>query len=688
MRMSRARQRMLIRRQQRQMAHGRKKAAAALLSGLSVGLPVKSDAAALNILQDIPSYFDYMSSNFENIRALDEAKQYVAEAVQNTASAQQYLAEAEASCAEAADNLQAAEEDKLQAEEMLEETKAILQETREERVELTAQAIAAQQAVVDYLPVWYEAQAALQHRVDVQEAATANAPQESQTVESVTASWTAADADRAAWLEEAWRDAEYQNNHLPEIEARFNGLDYGGSETDVEVQSAQDAAVEAYWDYIAQLEAETEEAEAYFDEVSIHLDELKAAQQDAEQLEADARQEIIDYQIELGQNQQYLLECEAEIEACIQYKQEAEAYRSEAIDDLATAQLEELQARFSLDHFGEGMGMSHSVEYYNWQGQHSGHQLYLGQSFYSNKDNYEVSVSNGYVTSNTGAENGDFSGLTDTSVSVMYNNKHPEYDVRYGADINLPTGKSTHINSVVPDYLARVSSLGEGWGLTPRLEVTKHLDKYTSWTWRNSFGLRGSYDEMSENGESSIHPGMTWDTEWEYLHTSEWLNYMVRLRYNSTGNGSVTGPDSSYDFREGSGFSGMAFYRKWFTPADSYGLYGIFSSDAGTSYSIDGMGGDGIRRLYYGAGYFHRFDRQRQFRVLANWLRSSGEAYDPITRQYHRAGRRFSVILGYDWQMDDRNSLSLDLERAVLRQSGENANYNSWGIMLSYNRSF
>ena len=48
---------------------------------------------------------------------------------------------------------------------------------------------------------------------------------------------------------------------------------------------------------------------------------------------------------------------------------------------------------------------------------------------------------------------------------------------------------------------------------------------------------------------------------------------------------------------------------------------------------------------------------------------------------------RFSVSLGYDWRMDDKNSLSLDMERGILRQQGD-ANYRSWGVMLNYNRSF
>ena len=90
---------------------------------------------------------------------------------------------------------------------------------------------------------------------------------------------------------------------------------------------------------------------------------------------------------------------------------------------------------------------------------------------------------------------------------------------------------------------------------------------------------------------------------------------------------------------------------------------------------------------HYGGGWFHRFDDRRQLRLFANWLRAEGAAYDPLTRQSYSSGRRFSVSLGYDWRLDDRNSLSLDVERAVMRQQGD-ANYRAWGVMMSYNRSF
>lgn len=281
------------------------------------------------------------------------------------------------------------------------------------------------------------------------------------------------------------------------------------------------------------------------------------------------------------------------------------------------------------------------------------------------------------------------SGLTDTTVTGMYTNKHPVYDVRYGLEANLPTGSSrTSPNAAVPDYLARVSRLGEGWNLAPRLEVIRHVDKYTSVAWRTSYALRGAYDEDLDGVAGSVHPGNQWNNELEYLHTDNTAQYMMRFQYaNNSGKASISGTGNDYSFTEGDSLGLRGYYRSWLAPKDSWGAYAAWTFDKGAVYDNGQASGAGIHRLYYGAGYFHQFDDKRQARIFANWLRADGESYDPLTHINSTSGRRFSVSLGYDWRMDDKNSLSIDVERAILRQQGD-ANYRSWGIMLNYNRSF
>lgn len=680
MRMSRIRQRRLLLQQRRQYSHNRQKAAAAVLGSLAVSVPQQSNAA-LNVLQDINSDFDYMQDNLSNIKALDAAKDWVVEAANNAALAQQYLDEAELACAEAENNLLQAKDNQQQAEAIVGEKEQELQAARLHRIDLTKQAIASQQAVADYLPTWYEAQAQLQQCVDVQKAASLEQPSGA----SGGSNWSARDEQRAQWIQEAWAEVGYESNRLPEIEAKFSN---GGNS--YEAAEAQ-AELDAYWERMAELENEVEAAREYFDSVSEYLDELKEQQREAEEAEADARQEIIDLQIELAQNQQDVLDCIQDVAICMQDNEEAIGNRQQAKADLDTAVNDVAMAKFGLVHFGEGMGAQNGLEYYSWQGPEgrSGHQLYSGNSFYWSQNHYDFSLSNAYVVSNTGLPGGDMSGLTDTTAVGIYTNKRSIYDVRYGLELNLPTGSSrTNNNAVVPDYLARVSRLGEGWNFTPRLEITRHLDKYTNMTWRSSYAFRGSYEDDYNGIIGNMHPGNQWNNELEYLHTDDKQQYMLKFQYtNNNDSASISGTANDYSFREGDSLGFKGYYRHWFAPKDSWGAYGAWTFDGGTAYDNGQTSGSGVHRLYYGTGYFHQFDSQRQLRILANWLRTEGDSYDPLTRLTSASGRRFSVSMGYDWRMDDRNSLSLDVERAVLRQQGE-ANYRSWGIMLNYNRSF
>lgn len=677
MRMSRVKGRRLRLQQQRERMHCRKKAVALVMTGLAASVPVRADAAPLTVLQDINSDFDYMESNLERIRALDMAKLYVSEAVQNMSLAGHYLEEAEGICRDAAENLRMAEENQLQAEEQVRLVEAELKEARENRQQLTERAVASQQAVADYLPVWYEAQAELQQRLDVRQAAMVDSPAGAAGREG-----SYRDRQRAQWIEEAWAEAGFENNRLPELELKFSGA---GGASDGE---GGDSEVDAYWERMAELDAEAEAAQEYFDTVSSHLDELKELCRDAEAEEAEARREVIELEMELSRSRQDVLDCRQDVEICRSEKSEAVNACFQAMVERNDSLEEAAEARAALQHFGEGSGVQNTLEYYSWHGASGGHQLYNANSWYWNGCQREFSISNAYVHSDTGLPGGGMNGITDTTVSAMYVGRHPVYDVSYGMEINLPTGESrVRSNAVVPDDLARVSRLGEGWNFTPRLEVAGHIDKYTDWRWRSAYSFRGSYEDSMEDMYSVMHPGNFWSNELEYLHTDDKIQYMLKLQYTRNEASSLTGTADSYSFRDGNGITGRGYYRSWFTPRDSWGAYLIWSFDGETVYDTGGMGGTGLHRLYGGGGWFHRFDSRRQLRLLANWLRTEGDMYEPLTRQSYSAGRRFSVLLGYDWRMDERNSMSLAMERAVLRQQG-GSGYHSWGVMMSYNRSF
>lgn len=437
---------------------------------------------------------------------------------------------------------------------------------------------------------------------------------------------------------------------------------------------------------IAAIDAWVKEAQNYHTSASRHLEELQSSCQAAEAYEAEAHRRIQILEKELAKNKQYERQYRQDVETCKKNKATVEKSYVRAVQERDECIKRVEKAKEALKNFGDWASVQKTFEYYTWKGSSGGRQFYTPHSLYWSGNRWDVFIHNAYVYSDTGLPNGKMSGFTDTVVSGMYNNRHPLYDVRYGLSVNLPTGESrVHDNAVVPDYLARVSRLGEGWIFTPRLEVTRHIDKFSDLTWRGAYSFRGSYADSKDSPESRAHPGGLLSNELEYIHTDQTTHYMGRLYYTVNGKGSVDRRDYHSKFREGNGFAALGFYRKWFTPRDSYGAYAILSLDQPTSYYYGGTSGSILRRTHGGVGWFHRFDAKRQLRLFANGLWLNGSAYDPLTKQTYASGRRASVSLTYDWRMDSWSSMFFELERAIMHKENTDT-CQSWGLVVGYTR--
>ena len=122
------------------------------------------------------------------------------------------------------------------------------------------------------------------------------------------------------------------------------------------------------------------------------------------------------------------------------------------------------KASYDFEHLGEGSSFQSSLEYYSWKGAQHGHQLVLGQEFYSSKKKYDFSVGFGYVISRSGHQdgNGQVSGMTDTQLAVTLRNDHKVNDVHYHLGINVPTGKEAHVNAQITEGLAKYTSFNNG----------------------------------------------------------------------------------------------------------------------------------------------------------------------------------------------------------------------------------
>lgn len=646
--------------------------AIAMLGAVGIYLPWASHATVVNVLQDINEDFGYMQGKADDMTALEKAQGYLSQAAKAVGFTQENFMFAVDIKKQAEEALGIAKNNQEQAEENLLKVRKQLQNAKVESTKCTNNAVTCQKAVADYYSVWQDAYNRLESVRAVYRSEEGKAPAPVVTVQNGA---SAADKEREAAILAEWEKVGFQQNRLSEIEARIGGSLSGGGSEVVEDYSA----VDAYWARMDQLSAQVDAAEAEFDAVNDTYEELKDKLKDALEAEQDAREEVAALEKDLAQAKIDVEEAEKDVAESKKDRIEAMEARIEAELDRDDALNDHYEVKQSIEHMGEGDGFSTRVEYYNWHGNTSGHQFYMPYSFYHTDKDVGIGVTIGYLKSHTGLPNGGMSGWTDTTIDVSHLNKNKLYDVRYIFSINMPTGKSrTSENAIVPEHVARLDRMGEGWNFTPRLEVTRHIDKNNSATWRTSYSIRGQYYNSMEDWDSTLNPGNIWSNELEYLRITNHTQFMARMNYLMTGDSTLKGNK----YGEGSQFFGKTYYKNWVTAKDAWAAYLIYTSqEAGTNDS------SATHRWYYGAGWQHKFDKDHGMRLMFNWMRASGNNYDPIMRRAYLAGKRFSVSAGYDWHIDERSTLSLDLERFVNRNDATSS-YRGWQTMLSFNMSF
>lgn len=655
--------------------------AIAILGAVGLSLPWAVRAAVVNVLQDINEDFYYMQGKADEITALDKARGYLKQAAaavgitqENLMAAERLRQQAEIAVASALGNQKLAEENLL----------SLQKKVQNARVELTKcqnQVAIAQSNVAEYASVWQEAYNRLEYIRSIyqsEEARGAAITANLNASSSQNYGPSAAEQERAAAIMAEWEKVGYQQNMLSEIEARFGGSLAAGSVDNSAMEAAQQEA-DAYWAHMDSLSAQVDEAEAEFDYINDTYESLKDAVNDAIDAENDAKDNLADLEADLAQAKldlaavkQDVVDAKNDRIDAMEARIDAEYERDEALNN-------RYEIKQSIEHFGEGDSFSTSFDFYSWQGGgRSGHQLYKGFSYFHNDKNVTLGLNTGYLNSHTGAENGGMSGWTDTNIDVTHLNKHDKYDVRYGLNINVPTGRSrTYEHAIVPEHTARFDRLGAGWNFTPKLEITQHFNKENSATWRTSYSFRGRYYNSMDHWESNINPGDIWSNELEYLYLTSRQQFMARANFLITGNSQLNGRS----YGEGNQFTGKLYYKNWLTSENAWALYLAYANqEAGSEESSS------THRWYYGTGWEHRFNENNSFHLTLNWMNASGNNYDPVMQRSYLAGRRFSIAAGYDWRINDRQSASFNLER-FYNNNEKAANYQGWQVMAVYNLS-
>lgn len=674
MRMTRRRRYTLRREQQSTMSlrHCRstKSAAMAVVGTVGMYLPLAAEAANITVMQEIHDDFKYMQNKADDAVALDKARGYLKQAIVASSTNQQNLLQAEMNYRQADAAVKAAAAHEQQAEDNLRTARRDAQLARMELAKKKGRVAGCQQAVADYQGTW---QAAYQRLMDARAVYEAEEGQAPEPVITGSSGASMAEQDRAAAIMAEWEKVGFQQNKLIEIEGRF---DSAVINSEVEYDNS---AADAYWARMDMLSAQVEAAEFEFDLINDNFDKLKDELAEA----TDAANEAADALSEAEEN---LEQAKADLQDAGNELNDSKQERIVALEDRIQAELDRDEAfnarydiRDSIRRMGQGDGFSTRMEYYSWSGGgYSGNQFYQPFEYYHADENVTIGLSTGYLKSDTGAPNGEMSGWTDTTLDVTHLNKKAKYDVRYGVAVNIPTGESrVYDNAIVPENVARFDRLATGWNFTPKLEITRKIDKANSATWRTAYSFRGSYHNSKDDWDSTVDPGNTWNNELEYLRVTAHTQFMARMGYQVIGDSQLNG----VNYREGNELTGKLYYKNWYNKENAVLGYLAYASQGA------GENSEATHRIYYGVGWEHRFNEQHDIKVMFNMMKATGNSYDPVLRRTYLAGNRQSISLGYSWKISDKQNLYFDLEKFI-NKNDMSADYNGWQAMVTYNVSF
>ena len=646
-------------------------AAAAVCALCALGTGHGAMAASHDTLHDVPDYFSYMSNVEGEIRSYHAAVDSLAQAKVDLENARNNLAEARAATADAAKNLVLVGQNLRAAEDHLAAVRIALSVAEEASAARTAEAIAAQQAEADYAPQVYAQRAQV----------NALSAQESRLTDTGTGS--AAGSRRAEVVARVLREVGYEQNRIVDAQIMVEAALAGGSVgTGAEGGTTQIDAISA------QLTA----AQAALDAVEAHFDELTAAREMAEDAERDARELVADYQQELTASTADLAQLQSDRVEAENYDREARAWASEAARDEVTAQKQLAQSEHELKYLGEGKGYQTGLEYYAWNGDHAGHQLYLPFSYFARthagKTKLDYGLSTGYVKSDTGYENGSVSGWTDTQLSVTLRNEKPINRVYYGFGVSVPTGQSRFARyAVVPESLARFTDFGAGWQYIPSVEVVHLITERDRLTGRLSYTMRSSYDYSKEVPSARVSPGNIFSQEVEYLHAGEKKQYMVQLYHNMTERSEQDAVDTDSrtvigknNYRDGDDWELRYFHNQKVSKKDEVRFYAIYALTGAAS----GIESQSVARQYYGLGLRHVVSPKLAWLLMAHYSDVSNTS-DPLRTALNTGGgfKRKSLVAGVEWKITERKNFTFQAERYVRSDDG-GFGYNGWGVTFWY----
>ncbi|MBQ9619738.1 MAG: TonB-dependent receptor [Neisseriaceae bacterium] len=343
--------------------------------------------------------------------------------------------------------------------------------------------------------------------------------------------------------------------------------------------------------------------------------------------------------------------------------------------------------------------------YYNWKGDNGRHgwQYVMPWNVSYQYGAFNAGLRNAYIYSqnNSSDEKGTAKGFSDTSVSFAYTAfQQKSFPVRFNLSMNIPTGKDSlagdEKNAIMDGNLVWQTRLGEGFNITPAINIAH------SFTNKDTVGLgvsrifRGEFDPNRDVDNDVLHPGDDTIVTLQYSHTDQRYQVQTGLSYQHSG---ITKRDRAPYYQKGDLWTADISGQFAVTPNQTvYGGYSYsyrkkdkYINNFTGNLEIEEFNSNG-KIHWLNAGYSVAFKQRHSVGVVADYLKITSNGYDQINALYLPARTKVGFGMNYNYRISPNASLSLSAKRFLMKDKetpnlGEQ-HYRGWNLFGSLKYQF
>lgn len=352
------------------------------------------------------------------------------------------------------------------------------------------------------------------------------------------------------------------------------------------------------------------------------------------------------------------------------------------------------------------IGISLENHYYDWESKSGlkGSQYIMPLNIYYQHDNgLNLGLRTAYVHSENKSPNklGTAAHWSDTSLNASYTTfQESEFPVRFNLSMNIPTGKATlsgsEKNAIMDGNLVWQTRLGEGFNITPGINVAHSLTENDTIGVGISHVFRGEFNPTGDVENDNINPGNDTIVALSYAHRNDRALIETGLNYQHSG---TTERNNQPYYQKGDLWT--AHINAQFALAEKQIIYGGYSYSYRNKDKYINQTTGNLEAEQFNSngdthalnlGYTYRLKDNQSLGLAFDYLKIDSNKYDQINDLYIPARHKIGAGINYQYQLSPQSNLSLSAKHFRMKDKAtpnlEAQDYRGWNVFGSINYQF